>query len=46
VVVTSKFDDIWQFQEESIPVLEAPTQRDIDDVIEAFIFKELYDTAH
>lgn len=43
VVVASKDDYIWPFIEESIPVLEAPIQRDIDDVIEAFLFKELYE---
>jgi hypothetical protein len=43
VVVADKNDYIWPFMEESIPVLEAPVQREIDDVIEAFLFKELYE---
>ena len=43
VVVASKGDYVWPFMEESIPVLEAPNQRDFDDVIEAFLFKELYE---
>ncbi len=43
VVVADRGDYIWPFLEESIPVLEAPTQREIDDVIEAFLFKELYE---
>jgi hypothetical protein len=43
VVVASKDDYVWPFMEESIPVLEAPVQREIDDVIEAFLFKELYE---
>lgn len=43
VVVADKNDYIWPFIEESIPVLEAPVQRKIDDVIEAFLFKELYE---
>ncbi len=43
VVVTSKYEHIWPFVEESIPVLEAPVQRSIEDVIEAFLFKELYE---
>jgi hypothetical protein len=43
VVVASKNDYIWPFMEESIPVLEAPIQREFDDVIEAFLFKELYE---
>lgn len=43
VVVASKHDYVWPFMEESIPVLEAPVQREVDDVIEAFLFKELYE---
>ena len=43
VVVASKDDYVWPFLEESIPVLEAPLQRSVDDVIEAFLFKELYE---
>ena len=43
VVVADKNDYVWPFMEESIPVLEAPIQREIEDVIEAFIFKELYE---
>ncbi len=43
VVVASKDDYIWPFIEESIAVLEAPIQREVDDVIEAFLFKELYE---
>ena len=43
VVVADKNDYVWPFMEESIPVLEAPIQRDIEDVIEAFLFKELYE---
>ena len=43
VVVKSKDDYIWPFLEQSIPVLEAPFQKDIPEVMEAFIFKELYE---
>ena len=43
VVVADKGDDVWPFMEQSIPVLEAPMQRSIDDVMEAFLFKELYE---
>ncbi len=43
VVVANKGDYVWPFMEQSIPVLEAPIQRTIDDVIEAFLFKELYE---
>lgn len=43
VVVASKNDYVWPFIEDSIPVLEAPVQREVDDVIEAFLFKELHE---
>ncbi len=43
VIVISKLEYVWPFKEQSIPVLEAPMQREIDDVIEAFLFKELYE---
>ena len=43
VVVADKGDYVWPFMEQSIPVLEAPIQRSVDDVIEAFLFKELYE---
>jgi len=43
VVVKDKGDYTWPFFEQSIPVLEAFIQRDIEDIIEAFLFKELYE---
>ena len=43
VVVKSKDDYVWPFFEQSIPVLEAPFQETIEEVMEAFIFKELYE---
>ena len=43
VIVVSKLEYVWPFKEQSIPVLEAPIQRYVDDVIEAFLFKELYE---
>ncbi len=43
VVVKSKNDDVAQFFEESIPVLETPAPMDIDDIVEAFMFRELYE---
>ena len=43
VIVVSKLEYVWPFKEQSIPVLEAPIQRAVDDVIEAFLFKELYE---
>jgi len=46
VVVADKGDYVWPFMEQSIPVLEAPMQRSIEDVIEAFLFKELYEVTN
>lgn len=43
VVVKSKYDDVAPFFEESIPVLETPAPMDIDDIVEAFMFRELYE---
>ena len=43
VVVVSQDDNIEAFVEQSIPVLEAQMQRSIDAVIEAFLFRELYE---
>jgi len=43
VVVVSQDDNIEAFVEQSIPVLEAQMQRCVDDVIEAFLFRELYE---
>ncbi len=34
---------VWQFQEEGIAILVAPKQRSIDEIVEAFLFKELHD---
>jgi len=43
IVVINEQEYIWQFQEEGIAVLVAPTQRSIDEIVEAFLFKELHD---
>lgn len=43
VVVINELEYIWQFQEEGIAVLVAPTQRSIDEIVEAFLFSELHD---
>ena len=34
---------VWPFMERNIICLVAPTQKYIQDIIEAFMFKELYD---
>lgn len=43
VIVKSENENIWSFMEDGIAVLVAPVQRTIDDIIEAYLFKELYD---
>lgn len=43
VVVINDQEYVWQFQEEGIAILVAPKQRSIDEIVEAFLFKELHD---
>lgn len=43
VVVINEGEYVWPFMEEGTIVLTAPTQKSIDEVIEAFLFKELND---
>ena len=43
VIVKSNKEYVWPFIEENIAVLVAPFQRSVEDIIEAFLFKELHD---
>jgi predicted Fe-Mo cluster-binding NifX family protein len=43
VIVKDQKEHIWPFMEEGIAVLVAPTQRYVDDIVEAYLFKELHD---
>ena len=43
VVVKDPNDYVWPFLEQYIQVLVAPMQRSIDDILEAYMFKELHD---
>ena len=45
VVVTGDFEPVMDFIEQQMMVLVAHTQRSIDDVVEAFLFKELHELA-
>ncbi len=45
VVVIGDFEPVMEFIEQQTMVLVAHTQRDIDDIVEAFLFKELHDLA-
>lgn len=43
VVVENETEYVWPFIEENITVLVAPVQKSIDEIVEAFLFKELHD---
>jgi len=43
VVVKNSKEYVWPFMEANIAVLMAPLQRSVEDIIEAFLFKELHD---
>ena len=43
VVVKNQQEYVWPFMEDNIAVLVAPLQRTVEDIMEAFLFKELHD---
>jgi predicted Fe-Mo cluster-binding NifX family protein len=43
IVVTGDFEPFMEFIEQQMMVLVAHTQRSIDDIVEAFLFKELHE---
>lgn len=43
VIVKNQNEYVWPFMEQNIAVLVAPTQRSIEDILEAFMFKELHE---
>ncbi len=45
VVVENDNEYVWPFMELSMMVLVAHTQRTIDEIVEAYLFKELHDLA-
>jgi len=45
VVVVGDYEPVMEFIEQQTIVLVAHTQRYIDDIVEAFLFKELHDLA-
>ena len=45
-IVIDDNEYVWPFMEMSMMVLVAHTQRSIEDIVEAFIFKELHDLAY
>ena len=46
VVAIGDYEPVMEFIEEQVMVLVAHFQRSIDDIFEAFLFKELHDLAH
>ena len=46
IVVTNDNEYVWPFMELSMMVLVAHTQRSIEDIVEAYLFKELHDLAY
>ena len=43
VVVINEQEYVFPFMEEQIMVLVAPMQRSIDDIVEAYLFRELHE---
>ncbi len=46
VVVINDNEYVWPFMELSMMVLVAHSQKSIDDIVEAYLFKELHDLAY
>jgi len=46
VVVIDDNEYVWPFMEKNMMVLVAHTQRNIEDIIEAYLFKELHELAY
>ena len=46
VVVFDDNEYVWPFIEEQMQVLVAHTQRYIDDIVEAYLFRELHELAY
>lgn len=45
VIVVGNYEPVMEFINEQMMVLVAHTQRTIDDVVEAYLFRELHDLA-
>jgi hypothetical protein len=43
VIVKNQTEYVWPFMEKNIAILVAPMQKYFEDIVEAYIFKELYD---
>lgn len=45
VVVANDFEPVMEFMEDQMMVLVAHTQRTVDDIVEAYLFRELHQMA-
>lgn len=45
VIVTNNYEPVMEFIDNQMMVLVAHTQRSIDDIVEAYLFRELHDLA-
>ncbi|MHC3993448.1 hypothetical protein ACXWTF_01340 [Thiomicrolovo sp. ZZH C-3] len=45
IIVTGDYEPVMEFIEQQMMVLVAHMQRSIDDIVEAFLFKELHELA-
>lgn len=45
VIVVGNYEPVMEFIDEQVMVLVAHNQRTIDDVVEAYLFRELHDLA-
>ncbi|MDO9265897.1 MAG: hypothetical protein Q7U00_02325 [Sulfurimonas sp.] len=45
-IVIDDNEYVWPFMEQNMMVLVAHTQRSVDDILEAYMFKELHDLAY
>lgn len=45
VIVTNNYEPVMEFLDQQMMVLVAHTQRTIDDIVEAYLFRELHDLA-
>jgi len=43
VIVISNYEPVMEFLDQQMMVLVAHTQRTIDDIVEAYLFRELHD---
>lgn len=45
VIVMNNYEPVMEFLDQQMMVLVAHTQRTIDDIVEAYLFRELHDLA-